>query len=219
MFGIIDLASLPKDRYWLYRSVWNRESPTLHLLPHWTWPGREGEVTPVYVYTSYPSAELFVNGVSQGVRTKSRRSNLERYRLMWNDVRYEPGEVRVVAYDAEGRKAAERVVRTAGEARALQLSVDRMTLAADGRDLAYVTVGVVDRAGNSVPTDRREVRVEVSGAGHFRAMANGDPTSLESFCGPRMHLFSGQLTAIVGSDDRPGTARGLKPSELRIAAE
>lgn len=138
---------------------------------------------------------------------------------MWNDVRYEPGEVRVVAYDAEGRKAAERVVRTAGEARALQLSVDRMTLAADGRDLAYVTVGVVDRAGNSVPTDRREVRVEVSGAGHFRAMANGDPTSLESFCGPRMHLFSGQLTAIVGSDDRPGTARGLKPSELRIAAE
>lgn len=153
------------------------------------------------------------------MRTKSRRSNLERYRLMWNDVRYEPGEVRVVAYDAEGRKAAERVVRTAGEARALQLSVDRMTLAADGRDLAYVTVGVVDRAGNSVPTDRREVRVEVSGAGHFRAMANGDPTSLESFCGPRMHLFSGQLTAIVGSDDRPGTARGLKPSELRIAAE
>lgn len=225
MFGIIDLASLPKDRYWLYRSVWNRESPTLHILPHWTWPGREGEVTPVYVYTSYPSAELFVNGESQGVRTKSRRSNLERYRLMWNDVRYEPGEVRVVAYDAEGRKAAERVVRTAGEARALQLSVDRTTLAADGRDLAYVTVGVVDRAGNPVPTDRREVRVEVSGAGHFRAMANGDPTSLESFCEPRMHLFSGQLTAIVGSDDRPGeilvrvTARGLKPAELRITAE
>lgn len=225
MFGIIDLASLPKDRYWLYRSVWNRESPTLHILPHWTWPGREGEVTPVYVYTSYPSAELFVNGVSQGVRTKSRRSNLERYRLMWNDVRYEPGEVRVVAYDAEGRKAAERVVRTAGEARALRLSVDRTTLAADGRDLAYVTVGVVDRAGNPVPTDRREVRVEVSGAGHFRAIANGDPTSLESFCEPRMHLFSGQLTAIVGSDDRPGeilvrvTARGLKPAELRIAAE
>lgn len=225
MFGIIDLASLHKDRYWLYRSVWNRESPTLHLLPHWTWPGREGEVTPVYVYTSYPSAELFVNGVSQGVRTKNRRSNLERYRLMWNDVRYEPGEVRVVAYDAEGRKAAERVVRTAGEARALQLSVDRTTLAADGRDLAYVTVGVVDRAGNPVPTDRREVRVEVSGAGHFRAIANGDPTSLESFCEPRMYLFSGQLTVIVGSDDRPGeilvrvTARGLKPVELRIAAE
>lgn len=225
MFGIIDLASLPKDRYWLYRSVWNRESPTLHLLPHWTWPGREGEVTPVYVYTSYPSAELFVNGVSQGVRTKNRRSNLERYRLMWNDVRYEPGEVRVVAYDAEGRKAAERVVRTAGEARALQLSVDRTTLAADGRDLAYVTVGVVDRAGNPVPTDRREVRVEVSGAGHFRAIANGDPTSLESFYEPRMHLFSGQLTAIVGSDNRPGeilvrvTARGLKPAELRITAE
>lgn len=225
MFGIIDLASLPKDRYWLYRSVWNRESPTLHILPHWTWPGREGEVTPVYVYTSYPSAELFVNGVSQGVRTKNRRSNLERYRLMWNEVRYEPGELRVVAYDDGGRKAAERVVRTAGEARALRLSVDRTVLAADGRDLAYVTVGVVDRDGNAVPTDRREVRVEVSGAGRFRAMANGDPTSLESFLEPRMHLFSGQLTAIVGSDDLPGemvvrvTARGLKPAELRITVE
>ena len=223
MFGIIDLASLPKDRYWLYRSVWNTESPTLHVLPHWNWPGREGEITPVYVYTSYPSAELFINGKSQGVRTKTRNSNMERYRLMWNEVRYEPGEVRVVAYDAEGRQAAERVVRTAGKAWALRLSADRKTLAADGQDLAYVTVGVVDRAGNPVPTEHREVRIEVAGAGHFRAVANGDPTSLESFCEPHMHLFNGLLTAIVGSGDRPGelvvkaSARGLKSAELRIA--
>lgn len=223
MFGIIDLASLPKDRYWLYRSVWNTESPTLHVLPHWNWPGREGEITPVYVYTSYPSAELFINGRSQGIRTKNRNSNLERYRLMWNEVRYEPGEVRVVAYDAEGRQAAERIVRTPGKPWALRLSVDRKTLAADGRDLAYVTVGVVDRAGNPVPTEHREVRIEVAGAGHFRAVANGDPTSLESFCEPHMHLFNGMLTAIVGSGDRPGelvvkaSARGLKSAELRIA--
>ena len=223
MFGIIDLASLPKDRYWLYRSVWNTESPTLHVLPHWNWPGREGEITPVYVYTSYPSAELFINGRSQGIRTKNRNSNLERYRLMWNEVRYEPGEVRVVAYDAEGRQAAERIVRTPGKPWALRLSVDRKTLAADGRDLAYVTVGVVDRAGNPVPTEHREVRIEVAGAGHFRAVANGDPTSLESFCEPHMHLFNGLLTAIVGSGDRPGelvvkaSARGLKSAELRIA--
>ena len=225
MFGIIDLASLPKDRYWLYRSVWNTESPTLHVLPHWNWPGREGEITPVYVYTSYPSAELFINGRSQGIRTKNRNSNLERYRLMWNEVRYEPGEVRVVAYDAEGRQAAERIVRTPGKPWALRLSVDRKTLAADGRDLAYVTVGVVDRAGNPVPTENREVRIEVSGAGHFRAVANGDPTSLESFCEPHMHLFNGQLTAIVGSGDRPGelvvkaSARGLKSAELRISVQ
>ena len=225
MFGIIDLASLPKDRYWLYRSVWNTESPTLHVLPHWNWPGREGEITPVYVYTSYPSAELFINGRSQGIRTKNRNSNLERYRLMWNEVRYEPGEVRVVAYDAEGRQAAERIVRTPGKPWALRLSVDRKTLAADGRDLAYVTVGVVDRAGNPVPTEHREVRIEVSGAGHFRAVANGDPTSLESFCEPHMHLFNGMLTAIVGSGDRPGelvvkaSARGLKSAELRISVQ
>ena len=225
MFGIIDLASLPKDRYWLYRSVWNTESPTLHVLPHWNWAGREGEITPVYVYTSYPSAELFINGRSQGIRTKNRNSNLERYRLMWNEVRYEPGEVRVVAYDAEGRQAAERIVRTPGKPWALRLSVDRKTLAADGRDLAYVTVGVVDRAGNPVPTEHREVRIEVSGAGHFRAVANGDPTSLESFCEPHMHLFNGLLTAIVGSGDRPGelvvkaSARGLKSAELRISVQ
>ena len=225
MFGIIDLASLPKDRYWLYRSVWNTESPTLHVLPHWNWPGREGEITPVYVYTSYPSAELFINGRSQGIRTKNRNSNLERYRLMWNEVRYEPGEVRVVAYDAEGRQAAERIVRTPGKPWALRLSVDRKTLAADGRDLAYVTVGVVDRAGNPVPTEHREVRIEVAGAGHFRAVANGDPTSLESFCEPHMHLFNRLLTAIVGSGDRPGelvvkaSARGLKSAELRISVQ
>lgn len=225
MFGIIDLASLPKDRYWLYRSVWNTESPTLHVLPHWNWPGREGEITPVYVYTSYPSAELFINGRSQGIRTKNRNSDLERYRLMWNEVRYEPGEVRVVAYDAEGRQAAERIVRTPGKPWALRLSVDRKTLAADGRDLAYVTVGVVDRAGNPVPTEHREVRIEVAGAGHFRAVANGDPTSLESFCEPHMHLFNGLLTAIVGSGDRPGelvvkaSARGLKSAELRISVQ
>ena len=225
MFGIIDLASLPKDRYWLYRSVWNTESPTLHVLPHWNWPGREGEITPVYVYTSYPSAELFINGRSQGIRTKNRNSNLERYRLMWNEVRYEPGEVRVVAYDAEGRQAAERIVRTPGKPWALRLSVDRKTLAADGRDLAYVTVGVVDRAGNPVPTEHREVRIEVAGAGHFRAVANGDPTSLESFCEPHMHLFNGLLTAIVGSGDHPGellvkaSARGLKSAELRISVQ
>ena len=225
MFGIIDLASLPKDRYWLYRSVWNTQSPTLHILPHWNWKGREGEVTPVFVYTSYPSAELFINGRSQGVRSKNRNSNMERFRLMWNEVRYEPGEVRVVAYDSEGRQAAERVVRTAGKPYALRLTADRTVLAADGRDLAYVTVSVVDKAGNQVPTDSREVRFEVGGAGRFVAVANGDPTSLESFCEPHMHLFSGQLTAIVGSKDAGGemtlraTAAGVKPCTLRIRVQ
>ena len=96
-FGIFDLAGLPKDRYWLYRSHWNTASHTLHLVPHWTFPDRVGQVTPVYCYTDFDEAELFVNGKSQGRRRKDPRSRLDRYRLRWNEVVYEPGELKVVA--------------------------------------------------------------------------------------------------------------------------
>lgn len=231
MFGIIDLASIPKDRYWLYRSIWNTESPTLHIVPHWTWPGREGKVTPVYVYTSWPEAELFVNGISQGRRSKLSPSApceglqdeaLEcRYRLMWNDVVYQKGELRVVAYDAEGNVAASESVRTAGKPYALRLECDRSSIARDGEDLAYVTVSVTDKDGNTVPTDTREVLASVSGAGEFRAIANGDPCSLEMFHHPHMHLFAGKLTVIVRSKanaDGPillkVNAKGLRSAEL-----
>ena len=233
MFGIIDLASIPKDRYWLYRSVWNTESPTLHIVPHWTWPGREGKVTPVYVYTSWPEAELFVNGVSQGRRSKPSPSApceglqdeaLEgRYRLMWNDVVYQKGELRVVAYDAEGNVAASESVRTAGKPYALHLECDRTSIARDGEDLAYVTVSVVDKDGNTVPADTREVFASVSGAGEFRAIANGDPCSLELFHHPHMHLFAGKLTVIVRSKANAEgpvllkvNAKGLKAAEMDL---
>lgn len=233
MFGIIDLASIPKDRYWLYRSIWNTESPTLHIVPHWTWPGREGKVTPVYVYTSWPEAELFVNGVSQGRRSKLSPSApckglqdevLEgRYRLMWNDVVYQKGEIRVVAYDAEGNVAASESVRTAGKPYALRLECDRSSIARDGEDLAYVTVSVTDKDGNTVPTDTREVLASVSGAGEFRAIANGDPCSLEMFHRPHMHLFAGKLTVIVRSKanaDGPillkVNAKGLRSAEMEL---
>lgn len=231
MFGIIDLASIPKDRYWLYRSIWNTESPTLHIVPHWTWPGREGKVTPVYVYTSWPEAELFVNGVSQGRRSKISPSApceglqdeaLEgRYRLMWNDVVYQKGELRVVAYDAEGNVAASESVRTAGKPYALRLECDRSSIARDGEDLAYVTVSVTDKDGNTVPTDTREVIASVSGVGEFRAIANGDPCSLEMFHHPHMHLFAGKLTVIVRSKANADgsillrvNAKGLRSAEL-----
>ncbi len=210
MFGIIDLASIPKDRYWLYRSQWNTESPTLHIVPHWTWPGREGELTPVYVYTSYPEAELFVNGVSQGHHRKvlnptptdgAQDAPVEgRYRLMWDNVVYHKGSLKVIAYDENGNPAMEKVIKTAGKPAALKLSCDRTSLAPDGEDLAYVTVSVVDKDGNEVPYADNEVSVKVTGAGHFKAIANGDPTCLESFQTPRMHLFSGKLTVIVQSD-------------------
>ena len=222
MFGIIDLASIPKDRYWLYRSVWNRDSATLHILPHWNWEGREGEVTPVFVYTSYPRAELFLNGRSLGIREKCDSTLQHRFRLMWNDVRYEPGELTVVAYDSEGNKAMQKSVRTAGEPYALELISARESLSADGKDLLYVTVRIVDRDGNLCPLDSCKVRFDVSGAGEFRAVANGDPTCLELFHLPEMSAFGGMLTVIVQSREKAGritlkaSADGLRDGVLKI---
>lgn len=237
LFGIIDLAGIPKDRYWLYRSHWNKEEKTLHILPHWTWPGREGEVTPVFVYTNYPAAELFINGKSQGRRTKdtsvaidgsytdAAQRSLERqkrYRLMWMDTRYEPGTLKVVAYDERGNAVAEQEVRTAGKPDHIELTADRRHITADGKDLAFINVRVVDKNGNLCPTDDREIRFEVRGQGSFRAAANGNSASLELFHLPRMRLFSGQLTAIVQSAEEPGvitfeaTAPGVKGAILEV---
>lgn len=203
-FGICDLAGLPKDRYYLYRSHWNRQDHTLHMLPHWTWPGREGEVTPVYVYTDYPEAELFVNGRSQGRIKKNAASRLDRYRLRWNDVRYEPGTIEVVAYDAEGREAARTRQVTAGEPAQLQLVADRTVLKADGDDLAFVTVSLADKDGAFCPTAADALTFSVTGAGVFQAVCNGDATSLEPFTEPQMHLFSGQLVVIVRTTQTSG---------------
>lgn len=222
LFGIIDLASLPKDRYYLYRSQWQTQSPTLHLLPHWTWPGREGQTTPVMAYTSYPKAELFVNGVSQGFSEKNDSSAMSRYRLMWPNVKYQPGELRVVAYNATGAKADEAVVRTAGKPHHLVLSANRDTLAADGLDLAYVTVQVADKDGNICPGDNRLVSFKVIGDASFEATANGDPTCLMPFAQPQMRLFSGACTVIVRAGTTPGAATlrvsapGVKKAEMPI---
>ena len=225
VFGIVDLASLPKDRFYLYRSQWNRNDATLHILPHWNWKGREGEVTPVFVYTSYPKAELFINGKSQGVREKNDSTLQTRYRLMWNETVYEPGEVKVVAYDADGNKATEKVLRTAGKPHHLVLTPHRTTLAADGDDLVYITVQVADKDGNIVPTDSRLVKFNVEGAGSFEATANGDPTCLLPFQKPEMKLFSGAATAIARSASTPGrltftaTAKGVKPATVTLTVE
>lgn len=210
MFGIIDLASIPKDRYYLYRSQWNNNDNTLHILPHWNWEGREGQITPVYVYTNFESAELFVNGKSYGIRTKNDSTMQHRYRLMWNNVVYEPGEVKVVAMNKNGQPVEETVVHTAGKPDNILLTADRMTIDADGKDLAYINIKVVDKEGNLCPTDNRLVTISVDGAGTFRAAANGDPTCLDLFHLPEMHLFNGQLTAIVQS----GTSTG----KLKLSA-
>ena len=217
MFGIIDLASIPKDRYYLYRSLWNTREHTLHVLPHWTWSGREGQVTPVFVYTDYPMAEIFINGKSQGKRSKRTDGTLqERYRLMWNDAIYEPGELKAVAYDEKGNIAATEVIKTAGKPDHLELITNRKSLSADGKDLAYITVRMVDRDGNLCPMDSSMVKFSTSGEGTFKATANGDACSLDPFQLPQMHLFSGQATAIVQSSMKSGkmffsaSAKGVK---------
>lgn len=221
-FGIIDLASIPKDRYYLYRSKWNKNEPTLHILPHWNWEGREGEITPVFVYTDSPKAELFINGKSQGMREKNDSTNMHRYRLMWMETVYEPGEVKVVAYNADGSVAGEKTIRTAGKPYRLVAKANREALKAGEEDLAYITVSVEDEEGNPVPTATDAVKFSVTGAGTFKATANGDPTSLRSFQEPEMDLFAGMATAIVEAGDTPGlleftvTAPGLQPATLSI---
>lgn len=240
LFGIIDLAGLPKDRYYLYRSHWNPEAETLHILPHWNWAGREGEVTPVFVYTNYPEAELFINGKSQGRRTKDLSVNVEnsadsastadlkrqsRYRLMWMDTRYEPGTLKVVAYDKQGKPVCEKELHTAGAPHHIELVADRTQLKADEEDLAFVTVKVVDKDGNLCPLAENEIRFKVKGAGSYRAGANGNSTSLESFQAPKMKVFSGMMTAIVAASERPGeiileaSAPGLKKAVLKLQSQ
>ena len=240
LFGIIDLAGLPKDRYYLYRSHWNKEKETLHILPHWNWKGREGEVTPVFVYTNYPSAELFINGKSQGKRTKDLSVTVynsadsvsmmslkrqQRYRLMWMDTKYEPGTVKVVAYDENGKAVAEKEIHTAGKPHHIELIPDRRMLQADRKDLCFVTVKVVDKDGNLCPEATDEIRFKVKGSGVYCAGANGNPASLESFQIPRMKVFSGMMTAIIQTTDKAGaivleaTGSGLKKATLTVESK
>ncbi len=204
-FGICDLAGLPKDRYYLYRSKWNKKDHTIHLLPHWTWPERKGKTTPVYCYTDCPSAELFVNGQSQGRLFKDVSSRLDRYRLRWNDVKYQPGELRVVVYDNQGKAVGEKTIKTAGKAATFKLECERESLSADGTDLCFVTVSLTDKDGTLIPFADNQLEFEVEGAGSFKAACNGDATSLEPFTSPTMRLFNGQLVVVVQAAKEKGT--------------
>lgn len=243
-FGICDLAGLPKDRYYLYRSRWNKDEHTIHLLPHWTWGltkkdkgNRIGKVTPVYCYTDYPTAELFLNGKSQGKISKNPAERLDRYRLRWNNVKYEPGELKVIVYDTAGNAAGEQIVRTAGKPSSLKLdawtehmgtdscmssaadytgSVPVCALNASGDDLAFITVSLTDADGTLIPQADDQLTFEVTGAGTFEAVCNGDATSLESFKAPTMKLFNGQLVVIVRGANDPGTLT-LKVTDTKLS--
>ncbi len=225
-FGMIDLAGIPKDRYYLYKSRWNTTDETLHILPHWNWKGREGKKTPVFVYTNYDSAELFVNGKSMGKQTKTKTGTpQERYRLMWNDVVYEPGTVKVVAFDKKGKPVAEKEIKTAGKPYKVVLNPDRKTIKANGKDISFVTVSVVDKNGIPCPTATNQLNFKVSGKGSFRAVCNGDATSLELFHKPTMKLFSGKLVVLVQSTKEEGEielavkGKGLKTGKLKLSAK
>lgn len=206
-FGIMDLAGFPKDRYWLYKSRWAPDVPTAHILPHWTWPGREGQVTPVHVYTSGDSAELFVNGKSMGRKVR------EGYRIVWDNVVYQPGKVEVVAYK-DGGEWARDVVRTAGKAAKAMPSVDFA-----GKELIYVTIDIQDSNGVPCPDADNMLSFGVKGPGEIVATDAGDPTSHVPFYSTSLPAFHGKASAIVrrtgpGQITVTAKSKGLKTATI-----
>jgi beta-galactosidase len=218
-FGIVDLAGFRKDRFYIYQARWRSSLPMAHILPHWNWPDRVGQVTPVHVYTSGDEAELFLNGKSLG---RKKKAPLE-YRIHWDDVVYQPGELRVVAYK-DGVQWATDTMRTAGAAAKCQLEADRPAIAADGADLGFVTLTIVDKNGIPVPRSHNHVKFSVIGPGEIVATDNGDATSFEPFQSPQHDAYNGMALAIVRA--KPGaagpiivqaTADGLETGTAKIA--
>jgi beta-galactosidase len=219
-FGIIDLAGFKKDRFYLYQATWRPDFPMAHILPHWTWPERAGQITPVHVFTSGDEAELFLNGHSLA---RKKKGPFE-YRLRWDDVVYEPGELKVVAYK-NGKVWATEVVATADVPVRLQASADRGKIRADGLELAFVTVRVADKDGITAPRAKNRIKFTINGPGELAATDNGDPTSLEPFQSPDRNAFNGLALAIVRAQRaKPGVitlhaeADGLAATDIQLKA-
>ncbi|HSM05703.1 MAG TPA: glycoside hydrolase family 2 TIM barrel-domain containing protein [Longimicrobiales bacterium] len=222
-FGAVDLVGIPKDRYWLYRTQWLPDSTTVHILPHWNWPDRIGRNVPVFVYTNGDCAELFLNDVSQGTDCKDPTSEIsvERSRLMWPDMVYQPGELRVVAY-REGVEVGAATMRTAGEPSRIRLSPDRTTLDADGLDLSYVLVEAFDEDGNPAPLADARVQLELDGPARIAGVGNGNPQNFEPMHADYVDLFYGKAMVIVGAGYEAGrvrlraTVEGLDGDEVEL---
>ena len=200
-FGIIDLAGMKKDRFWLYQSRWSNK-PVLHILPHWNW--KLGDVIPVHCYTNYPKVELFLNGKSLGEKEKN---NYYRHRLIWENIKWEPGELKAVAYDSEGNVVAKEIIRTAGKEDHIIMTADRTKIAADGKDLSFIEISIVDKDGILCPNSEARLNftaIDEDGNDCLVAICNGDPTSLESFCGNTMKAFSGKCICVVGKKSSKG---------------
>lgn len=226
-FGIVDLAGIPKDRFYLYRSYWAPGKKTLHVLPHWNWPGMNGKNVPVYVYTSAYAVELFVNGKSYGKKTKdwSAENVLDRYRLRWENVVYEPGYVKAVSYNRSGIRSGEEVVRTAGAPAKLRLTADRDTIRRGAEDLCYVVVEALDADGQLCPLAMSDVRFTVQGPATIAGVANGDHHFPAEYVANHVELFYGKAVVVLRSvEDKEGRitlqaeSAGLKPGTASLKA-
>lgn len=217
-FGVMDLAGFKKDRFYLYQARWRKELPMVHILPHWNWENRIGEITPIHVYTSGDSAELFINGKSYGKKTKGKYD----YRLRWDDVVYQPGEVRVTAYK-NGKKWATDVIKTSSEAAKIDLKADRSSMQADGKDLIFITAKIIDEKNLFVPIANNKVFFEVSGPAEIIATDNGNPTSHQSFQATSINTFNGLGLVVLrsrkgatGSIILKATSDGLKSRIIKL---
>jgi beta-galactosidase len=211
-FGIVDLCGIPKDRFYLYKSHWKTDETTIHILPHWNWESGKVDKIPVFVYTNGDCAELFLNGKSLGKQCKKPASSksVERFRLMWPDVTYQPGELKAVAYK-EGAKIGEQVLKTAGESYQLRLTPDRSTIHADGLDLSYILVEAYDKNGNICPLANNKIDITITGPAHIAGVGNGNPQSLDEFQATYVNLFFGKAMIILGAD--------FKKGDVKITAE
>lgn len=226
-FGIVDLCGMPKDRYFLYQSYWRPDYDLVHILPHWNWKGNEGDTIPVFVYTNGDEAELFLNGKSLGKRVKKPQSSIskERYRLMWLDVVYEPGELKAIAYK-EGKIIDEEIIKTAGEPYSIKLTPDRENIKATGDDLSYILVEAYDKDGNLCPLADNLINFEVKGPGEIVAVENGNPQSLEPYVASYRKLFYGKAMLIIRSHENEtgsitvnATSEGLKTAKTLVVAK
>jgi len=227
-FGVMDLAGLPKNRYYAYRAAWT-DLPTLHVFPHWNWEGMEGKVVPVHVYTNCEEVELFVNGVSQGKRRHATEGNdiqaqLERFRLMWNDVLYAPGEVTAVGY-RDGKEVERKTVKTAGAPHHIVLEAYRNKINADPDSLNYITATIVDKDGNVCPNATNRLTFSASGSATVYATDAGDQRETETFLRPDKKALSGKLVCCLRAIGEIGTVtvtcsgENLSPTELTFVCE
>jgi beta-galactosidase len=219
-FGIVDMAGFKKDRFYLYQSQWSKE-PMIHLLPHWSWTGREGLVTPVYVYSNCTQVELIVNGKSQGKKEKEEGV----YRFKWEEIKYQPGSIKAIGYNETGAIVTEKEIKTAGSAHRIILKADRNSIDADGNDLSFITATVVDEKGEICPDATNLIEFDITGTGSLAAVGNGDPTCIESYQAPRRSTFHGKCLLIIKSTKNSGeiniTAKsdGLNRGVIKIISK